>query len=170
MVMKLATALDPRTKELDCFGDSQKALVRNALIDAVRELGSSNVPVAEVEAEEEEDCSAEASLIPILSALLPSQKKKKKKYESSVVDEVDRYFDEDGTMDDPLAWWKRKEPLFPRLARLARKYLALPASSAPSERIFSKMNAVVDKRRASLDPDRVERLVFIKENKAKVTL
>jgi len=70
-----------------------------------------------------------------------------------------------------LTWWKQKaekEPLFPRVARLARKYLALPASSAPLERIFSKMNAVVDKRRASLDPDRIERLVFIKENKSKV--
>ena len=69
-----------------------------------------------------------------------------------------------------MTWWKQKEPLFPRVARLARKFLALPASSAPSERIFSKMNAVVDKRRASLDPDRVERLVFIKENKSKVVL
>jgi hypothetical protein len=173
MVMKLATALDPRTKELDCFGDSQRALVRDALIDAVRDLGSSNVVADEAGEEEAEDGlgeGTEASFVPILSALLPSQKKRKRRHESSIADEVDRYFDENGAADDPLAWWKRKEALFPRLARLARKYLALPASSAPSERIFSKMNAVVDKRRASLDSDRVERLVFIKENKAKVSL
>lgn len=167
MVMKLATALDPRTKELDCFGDVQQALVRDALIEAVREL---NLIAPAEDAGEDIEQTGDATVVPILNALMPSQRKKKKRQENTISDEIDRYFDEDGTDDDPLAWWRRKEPLFPRLARLARKYLALPASSAPSERIFSKMNAVVDKRRASLDPDRVERLVFIKDNKAKVTL
>ena len=169
LVMKLATALDPRTKGLDSFGDGQKALVRDALIEAVRGLGASSAEAAEGEEEEEE---AEVSTVPLLSALLTTQKKRKRERRTSTVaDEVNRYLDEDSTEDDdPLAWWKQKEPLYPRVARLARKYLALPASSAPSERIFSKMNVVVDKRRASLDPDRVERMVFIKENKAKVAL
>jgi hypothetical protein len=167
--MKLATALDPRTKGLDSFGDGQKALVRDALIEAVRGLGASSAEAAEGEEEEEE---AEISTVPLLSALLTTQKKRKgERRTSTVADEVNRYLDEDSTEDDdPLAWWKQKEPLYSRVARLARKYLALPASSAPSERIFSKMNVVVDKRRASLDPDRVERMVFIKENKAKVAL
>ena len=165
LVMKLATALDPRPKGLDSFGDDQKALVRDALIEAGRGLGASSAEAAEGE-------EAEVSTVPLFSALLTTQKKRKgERRTSTVADEVDRYLDEDSTEDDdPLAWWKQKEPLYPRVARLARKYLALPASSAPSERIFSKMNVVVDKRRASLDPDRVERMVYIKENKAKVAL
>ena len=33
---------------------------------------------------------------------------------------------------DPLAWWKLHDSRFPRISKLARKYLAIPASSAPS--------------------------------------
>ena len=37
---------------------------------------------------------------------------------------------------DPLAWWKMHDGQFPTIAKLARKYLAIPASSATSERVF----------------------------------
>ncbi|XP_061592770.1 zinc finger BED domain-containing protein 4-like [Cololabis saira] len=38
---------------------------------------------------------------------------------------------------EPLDWWKRHQPNFPRLSHLAKKYLSVPATSAPSERVFS---------------------------------
>ncbi|KAK0135459.1 Zinc finger BED domain-containing protein 1 [Merluccius polli] len=34
---------------------------------------------------------------------------------------------------DPLEWWKVHEGNFPRVSQLARKYLCIPATSAPSE-------------------------------------
>ena len=37
---------------------------------------------------------------------------------------------------DPLAWWKMHDGQFLIIAKLARKYLAIPASSAPSKRVF----------------------------------
>ena len=38
---------------------------------------------------------------------------------------------------DPLLWWKEREMLYPIVAKLAKKYFAIPASTAPSERVFS---------------------------------
>ena len=39
--------------------------------------------------------------------------------------------------EDPLKWWKENEQFFPRIAFMAREYLAVPASSASVERFFS---------------------------------
>ncbi|XP_050961369.1 uncharacterized protein LOC127162617 [Labeo rohita] len=38
---------------------------------------------------------------------------------------------------DPLQWWQEHEVAYPALSTLARKYLCVPATSSPSERIFS---------------------------------
>ncbi|KAK0145491.1 Zinc finger BED domain-containing protein DAYSLEEPER [Merluccius polli] len=40
------------------------------------------------------------------------------------------------TEADPLEWWKASQTLYPRLSKLARKYLCIPATSAASERIM----------------------------------
>jgi hypothetical protein len=65
---------------------------------------------------------------------------------------------------DPLLWWKDHCSRFPVLAKLARRYLCIPASSAPSERVFSKMNIIVSKRRSQLEVERVERLLLLSMN------
>ncbi|CAM4549683.1 unnamed protein product [Leuciscus chuanchicus] len=38
---------------------------------------------------------------------------------------------------DPLEWWRLQCSHFPRISRLAKKYLCIPATSSPSERAFS---------------------------------
>lgn len=65
---------------------------------------------------------------------------------------------------DPLKWWKDHEFLFPGLSLLAKKYLLVPATSSPSERVFSCTGNIVTCHRASLKPDTVDRLVFLKQN------
>ena len=40
-------------------------------------------------------------------------------------------------LQDTLEWWGENEKRYPNLSPLARKYLAIPATSAPSERAFS---------------------------------
>lgn len=40
--------------------------------------------------------------------------------------------------DDPITWWKYNKNSFPNLFKLAIKYLCAQATSAPSERVFSK--------------------------------
>jgi len=44
--------------------------------------------------------------------------------------------------EDPLKWWKEHEQFFPRIASMAREYLAVPASSASVERFFSSVGLV----------------------------
>ena len=43
---------------------------------------------------------------------------------------------------DPLMWWKQHQEEFPRLARMVRQYLTVPASSASPERLFSSVGLV----------------------------
>jgi len=62
---------------------------------------------------------------------------------------------------DVLAWWKVQEPVLPLLADIARKYLCIPALSAPSERLFSASGNVCTKLRSSLDPTNQSLFQFV---------
>jgi len=64
---------------------------------------------------------------------------------------------------DPLLWWKVNENKFPILAQFAKKYLAIPASQASTERLFSLAKRCVSDLRTSLDPSTVEELVLTTE-------
>ncbi|KAL2077901.1 hypothetical protein ACEWY4_025586 [Coilia grayii] len=65
---------------------------------------------------------------------------------------------------DPLEWWKRHELNFPRLSNLAKKYLSVQATSAPSERVFSVGGTIVTCHQACLRPEVVDRLFFLAKN------
>ena len=62
-----------------------------------------------------------------------------------------------------LLWWKEHAAQFPYLSQLARRYLAMPATSASVERLFSVAGQVVTAKRANLDPKTVTLLVFLHE-------
>jgi len=62
---------------------------------------------------------------------------------------------------DPLVWWKANEYKFPVIAKLAKKYLSIVATSVPSERLFSQAGQVVSQKRARLMPSRVNDLLFL---------
>ncbi|XP_061636646.1 E3 SUMO-protein ligase ZBED1-like isoform X1 [Phyllopteryx taeniolatus] len=68
------------------------------------------------------------------------------------------------TEEDPLTWWKIHQVNFPHLAKLARKYLCIPATSSPSEKLFSTSGHIVTCQRSSLKPAMVDRLVFLAKN------
>ena len=77
--------------------------------------------------------------------------------------------DSPGRPCDILQWWKMFEPNFPMLAKLARMIFAIPASSAKSERTFSKAGRMVTSLRGNLAPDKVEELTIVNENGEKAT-
>ncbi len=65
--------------------------------------------------------------------------------------------------DSPLNWWKVHEQSYPLLAYVAKALLCIPATSVPSERVFSTAGDVVNAQRATLTPENVDMLVFLKK-------
>lgn len=65
---------------------------------------------------------------------------------------------------DPLEWWRINQASYPRLAIVARKYLCIPASSAPSERIFSTAGLIITEKRNRISDELAEDIIFLKKN------
>ena len=66
---------------------------------------------------------------------------------------------------NPLAYWAVKDTSYPRLARLAEKFIAMPASSAPVERIFSIGGKIFQPDRCRLPDSVFEKLMFLRCNR-----
>jgi len=65
---------------------------------------------------------------------------------------------------NPLDEWRRGAAhLFPWLDVLARRVLAIPATSAGPERLFSMVGNVMTKKRSRLTCDNMEELVYLHE-------
>lgn len=62
---------------------------------------------------------------------------------------------------DPTEYWHLNQHKYPVLADCARKFLATPASSVESERIFSSASDICDDKRLSLTPFKLEQLLFL---------
>lgn len=83
----------------------------------------------------------------------------------SIEKELNLYLQLDAGPDtDPLEWLGQHEAHFPQVAKLARKYLCIPATSSPSERAFSTSGNIVTCQRSALKPARVDQLVFLALN------
>ena len=65
---------------------------------------------------------------------------------------------------DVLAWRNMNEHRFPRLAKLAKIYLGIPATFASSERLFSKAGIITAKHRNCLKAKNVEAIVFLNKS------
>ncbi|XP_056022020.1 E3 SUMO-protein ligase ZBED1-like [Ostrea edulis] len=64
----------------------------------------------------------------------------------------------------PLLWWRTSEESFPLLAKLAKRVLGIPSTSVASERVFSTAGDIITATRSALNPDNVDRLIFLKRN------
>jgi len=67
-----------------------------------------------------------------------------------------------------LSWWRDNAAMFPDIAAVAQRYLSAPATSVPSERLFSSDGLIYTDRCNRLLPEKAEQLLFIKHNLSSV--
>ena len=60
--------------------------------------------------------------------------------------------------------WANEGARFPHISLLARRFLVIPATSAPIERVWSTAGRVVTEARNRLKPDLVSAVVVCHEN------
>jgi hypothetical protein len=77
------------------------------------------------------------------------------------MDELGRYISETPSACDPLEFWSRHHGTWPNLARMARDFLAVPATSTPSERCFSRARLLLPYTRNRLTPSSIKRLMLL---------
>ena len=81
--------------------------------------------------------------------------------------ECDFYLDKDTTVDhgvQPLEWWNKNKHIYPNVARLAQKWLSVPATSTASERVFSDCGIAVTAKRSCLTGEAVQNQVLVRRN------
>ena len=69
-----------------------------------------------------------------------------------------------GDFIDPLKWWQTHTLSFPTLSVIARKYLCIPAISAPYERVFSVAGLTISKQRFKLSSEIASCLIFLRDS------
>ena len=156
----MATLLDPRLKSMKSWSDE----VRNETINKLRaefKTWQSVIVVDEPSNYVETSSSSAPSFIKNIFSHGQSQVN----YEI----EIDNYLNDIITPTSPEAtdvyqWWCINQHSFPILSRIARKYLSIPATSVPSERLFSDARNQVTSQRTSLAPEVVSQLLFVKRN------
>ncbi|CAF1024858.1 unnamed protein product [Didymodactylos carnosus] len=171
----LGTILDPRFKQftfaqLNLFqqnGTVRKTLQKwkayEAMTLAEKHLNDEFIklttPMFSATTTNSSSLSTPLSSSSVLSQLITRQR-------SSTSSELTEYLAENELRQQtcPLVWWGQNKSRFPTIAKIARKYLCVPATSTPSERVFSISGIITSDRRSRLSPDCVNSAIFLNKN------
>jgi len=85
-----------------------------------------------------------------------------------LADEISSYWHSNHLVtrkSDPFWFWNDHEMAYPKLASLTLRVLAIPATSAPVERLFSQASYASSGKRVNLSGNQLEREVMLKSNK-----
>ncbi|KAK0135825.1 Zinc finger BED domain-containing protein 1 [Merluccius polli] len=177
----LSSALDQRFKQLKFLNKEKKDFVYIEVVHLAEHLHQrQTVQDSEVEEDPAASHGEEETTAPPpkkkkqqeISMLMQSDDEEEEEEEhdgDSAKKEMEQYLrDTKVAQSGPLAWWKQNGDRYPKLAFAAKHCLCVPATSTPSERIFSKAGYIVNKTRSSLLPENVDKLIFLAHNMKRV--
>ncbi len=130
-----AMFFDPRVKDLRYLEERERARTILFVKSRLQQVSGAPEETPSQPSHNKEPTSALAKFLSVIPEPVIT----------NVKDELTRYRempllpvqDDAGNDTDPFEWWRQHRSLFPQLASLARHYLAIPATSVPSERLFS---------------------------------
>ena len=109
------------------------------------------------------------SIVEFFNKSTQAMTKLKQNQTNSTVPEYEKQATALGVLQDVVTrWWSTFRSQYPILARLAREFLAIPATSAPSERVWSRAAQVLTHKRSKIKSTLSERIMFIRENSSLV--
>lgn len=164
----IASFLHPRTKHLKFLSQEQRAEIHETVKLQLNMLNNDDVTSEQSSDAKKPRLEENNELDWLDDIVLPTSQNDTEVIATKSEVEFMHYIAEPDTKEEPLMWWKTMEPVFPLLSKLARKYLCVPASSVPSERIFSTAGYLVNRHRASLSADTVDMLLFLHKNMDKI--
>ena len=167
----IACSVDPRFKRCKFLTAEKHIEIKAALtglVCQVKELGNNQKDQSQAESSPCSSSQKQSKQHSGLSILLGDE------YTSNgdsadesdpVLDEVDSYL-QDKPLDreeSPLLWWKLNKHRFPLIPKVAKRYLTVPVTSTPAERVFHSWFTVT-RLRSCLTPDHINMLVFLNKN------
>ena len=162
--LAVATMLDPRFKDKFFSGNTIKATIKEMLVEEMSSVGVQTVATTEEHATPKRLCPLQNPiLLDVFSEIITDSSRNV----PTTTTEVENFLSEplvDYKTGDPYAWWGQHNREFPVLHKLAQRYLSAPATSVPSERLFSAASNLRDDRRNRIFPSLTEDLLFIQNN------
>lgn len=173
-IHQIATTLDPRLKRLPFMDNDGKKMVYEKVISAMHLMANESVKKV-TQASNGGSLSSTSSSAPCFGAnRYYSFGAQSGNRENDMKQEFDSYLANHFAVgytdevlkssDFPLLFWRQKGDQWPTLRSVARKYLAIPATSVPSEQIFSLASRMLTARRSMLGGKGLEMLVYCKKN------
>lgn len=157
--------LDPRFKSLDFVSQEMRKEIINQLQTEYEVLKNDLIPSVPVRSNEDQSN---------LTTMGSFWKKKNERNVTPIKNEVQHYLNlpELPALEeyDSFAWWATNKAQYPILYKMAMKYLSIPASSVPSERLFSDANNLVTPQRTRLDSSIINKIMFLKRNREHVDI
>ena len=163
----LATFLDPRFKDTKFLNRSQKSLLETSVIYFINSFEYDRDTTATASGQTSSQTHAsEPHHLSALDILLGKDDSTENSQSGDHVSEIVRAYLSANvpSRESSLQWWKVSISHYSLLVPLVQKYFCVPATSTPSERIFSCAGIIANRLRSSLNPEHLNMLVFLNKN------